>query len=72
MKHIIITILSLFLVIPAVTLAADLDGYCFKKISAYDQKVVVKSLQGELTLAGVGGNVGAVATIYSCLRTYPT
>ena len=63
MKHIIITILSLFLVIPAATLAADLDGYSFKKISAYDQKAVVKSPQGELTLVGVGDSVGASATI---------
>ncbi len=63
MKHIIITILSLFLVIPAATLAADLDGYSFTKISAYDQKAVVKSPQGELILVGVGDSVGASATI---------
>lgn len=63
MKHIIITILSLSLVIPAVTMAANLDGYNFAKISAYDQKAVVKSPQGELTLVGVGDSVGAAATI---------
>ncbi len=63
MKHIIITILSLFIVIPVATLAADLDGYRFKQISAYDQKAVVKSPQGELTLVGVGDSVGASATI---------
>jgi hypothetical protein len=63
MKNIIITILSLFLVIPAATLAAGLDGYIFKKISAYDQKAVVKSPQGVLTLVGVGDSVGASATI---------
>ena len=63
MKHIIITILLLFLVIPAATLAADLDGYSFKQISAYDQKAVVESPQGELTLVGVGDSVGASAII---------
>jgi type II secretory pathway component PulC len=63
MKHTIIAILSLFFVIPAVTLAADLDGYSFKKISATDQKAVVKSPQGELTLVGVGDSIGATATI---------
>lgn len=62
MKH-IITLLSLILIIPVTTLATDLDGYSFKKISAYDQKAVVKTPQGELALIGVGDKVGTFATI---------
>ncbi len=61
MKHIIITILSLFFVIPVATLAADLDGYSFKRISATDLKAW-SSPAGELTLVGGGDSVGAAAT----------
>ena len=64
MKYInIISVLLITLAIPLTTLAADLDGYSFRKISSYDQKAVIKSPKGELSLVGVGDKVGKEATI---------
>lgn len=67
MKNIGIMIF-LLIVIPAAALAADLDGFVFKKISAYDQKAVVKSPQGELVLVTIGDKVGKTATIVEILE----
>jgi hypothetical protein len=66
----IITVLILLMVIPVATLAADLDGYSFKKFSAEDQKAVVKTPQGELALVGVGDRVGSSATITQIFADY--
>lgn len=64
MKYIsVMASLVLLFVISTVVCAVDLDDYTFKKISVYDQKAVVKTPQGELTLVGVGDKVGTSATI---------
>jgi hypothetical protein len=60
----------LLLVLPAIVCAADLDGYVFKKFSSEDQKAVLKTPQGDLSLVGVGDRVGLSATITQIFADY--
>ncbi len=71
MKYIsVMASLVLVLIISTVVCAADLDGYTFKKISADDQKAVVKTPQSELALVGVGDKIGESAVITQIINDY--
>jgi hypothetical protein len=48
----------IFFLSAGLSLAAQLEGFRFIKLSAVDQKAVVKTPEGKLLLVGVGDDVG--------------
>lgn len=55
--------LTLLMSAPLSTVAADLGGATFLKISAYDQKAVVKTADGEMQMVAVGDKLDEQTTI---------
>jgi len=62
----VLTLLMLTVSLPC--FAADLGGATFLKISAYDQKVVVKTVSGEMQMLGVGDMLDENTTILEILE----